>query len=122
MASNATNGNNSLGLYNFLNERMYGLLANEELKKFMKEYSNFLKTFLSSSTAGAARYSKTEFIRLSKQIYDRLSELLGEAVNSNTINRSYTVPDNYNAGSFGPITVANSAIVTVPSGSIWTVI
>jgi hypothetical protein len=46
----------------------------------------------------------------------------GLILNSNTINRSYTVPDNYNAGSFGPITVANTAVVTVPSGSIWTVV
>ena len=46
----------------------------------------------------------------------------GLILNANTINRSYTVPDNYNAGSFGPITVANTAIITVPSGSIWTVV
>ena len=46
----------------------------------------------------------------------------GLILNANTINRSYTVPDNYNAGSFGPVTVANSAIITVPSGSVWTVV
>ncbi len=86
MASNPTNRNNYLGLYNFLNEKMYGLLADEELKNFMKEYSNFLRTFLSSKYSD--RYSKSDFIAISRKIYNKLSELIGEASNSNTLNTS----------------------------------
>jgi hypothetical protein len=33
-----------------------------------------------------------------------------------------TIPVGINAGSFGPITVASGAIVTVPSGGVWTVV
>ncbi len=86
MASNPTNGNNSSGLYNFLNEKMYGLLSDEELKSFMKEYSNFLRKFLSSKYSD--RYSKSDFIAISRKIYNKLSELIGEASNSNTLNTS----------------------------------
>ena len=42
--------------------------------------------------------------------------------NDTTINYSYTITAGKNAGSYGPITIAPSAIVTVPSGSRWVVI
>jgi len=48
----------------------------------------------------------------------------GEAffLNETTINTSYTVPANYNAGSFGPITIANGVTVTVGDGSAWSIV
>lgn len=43
-------------------------------------------------------------------------------LNSTTVNNSYSIPSGQNAGTFGPVTVASGAIVTVPSGSTWTVV
>ena len=43
-------------------------------------------------------------------------------VNEQTVNTSYSIPASKNAMSTGPITVANGAVVTVPSGSRWVVI
>lgn len=43
-------------------------------------------------------------------------------LNGQTVNTSYSIPVGQNAGSFGPITVASGATVTVPSGSTWTVV
>jgi hypothetical protein len=43
-------------------------------------------------------------------------------LNGQTVNTSYTIPVAQNAGSFGPITIASGAVVTVPSGGIWTVV
>jgi hypothetical protein len=42
-------------------------------------------------------------------------------INGITVNANYTIPTNYNAGSFGPISVASGVTVTIPSGSVWTV-
>ena len=42
--------------------------------------------------------------------------------NSTTITTSYTISNNYNAGTFGPVTVNNGVTVTVGSGETWTVI
>ena len=42
-------------------------------------------------------------------------------LNDTTINNSYTIPDNQNAGTFGPITIASGATVTVGPSSTWTV-
>ena len=42
--------------------------------------------------------------------------------NSNTITTSYTISNNMNAGTFGPITVNNGVTITVGSGETWTVI
>lgn len=42
--------------------------------------------------------------------------------NDTTINYSYTITTGKNAGSYGPISIAPSAIVTVPSGSRWVII
>lgn len=43
-------------------------------------------------------------------------------VNPNTVSTSYTIPTNYNAMTTGPISINTGIIVTVPSGSTWTVI
>jgi hypothetical protein len=42
--------------------------------------------------------------------------------NGQTVNTSYTIPVGINAGSFGPITIASGAVVTVPFGGVWTVV
>lgn len=43
-------------------------------------------------------------------------------LNDQTVNNSYSIPSGQNAGTFGPVTVASGATVTVPSGSTWTVV
>jgi hypothetical protein len=42
--------------------------------------------------------------------------------NSQTVNSSYSLTTNRNAMSAGPITVATGVVITVPSGSVWTVV
>ena len=42
--------------------------------------------------------------------------------NSTTITTSYTITNNMNAGTFGPVTVNSGATVTVGSGETWVVI
>ena len=42
--------------------------------------------------------------------------------NGQTVTTSYSIPSGKNAGSFGPITVNSGVTVTVPSGSVWTVV
>ena len=42
--------------------------------------------------------------------------------NDITITASYTITSGKNAGSFGPITVADGVVITVPNGSTWTVV
>ena len=41
--------------------------------------------------------------------------------NSNTMNSPYTIPAGLNAHSIGPITVGNSAVITLTNGSRWVV-
>lgn len=42
--------------------------------------------------------------------------------NDATITTDYTITAGKNAGTFGPVTINSGATVTVPSGSVWTVI
>ena len=42
--------------------------------------------------------------------------------NGTTVTTNYTITNNHNAGTFGPITVNSGATVTVGSGETWTVI
>ena len=42
--------------------------------------------------------------------------------NQQVVNTSYSIPSGINAGSFGPISVASGVEVTVPSGSVWTIV
>jgi hypothetical protein len=42
--------------------------------------------------------------------------------NDQTVTVSYTITDGKNAGTFGPITINSGVTVTVPTGSVWTVV
>ena len=42
--------------------------------------------------------------------------------NDTTITTSYTITNNKNAGTFGPVTVNSGAVITVGSGETWTII
>jgi hypothetical protein len=42
--------------------------------------------------------------------------------NDMTVNSSYSLTANKNAGTFGPVTVADGAVVTVPTGAVWTIV
>ena len=42
--------------------------------------------------------------------------------NENTVTHNYTIQTNYNAGSFGPLTINNGVTVTVPNNSVWTIV
>jgi len=42
--------------------------------------------------------------------------------NDKTITTNYTLSANKNAGTFGPVTVNAGVTVTVPSGSVWTIV
>jgi hypothetical protein len=49
----------------------------------------------------------------------------GDAVfheNDQTITSNYTITSGKNAGTFGPITIDSGVTVTVPSGSVWTIV
>lgn len=46
----------------------------------------------------------------------------GIFVNSQTVSASYSIPSGSNAVSAGPVAVASGVTVTVPSGSVWTVV
>ena len=43
-------------------------------------------------------------------------------VNGQTVTTNYTIPTNYNAGTFGPVSINSGVTVTVPTGSVWTVV
>ena len=43
-------------------------------------------------------------------------------LNDKVILSSYEIPANKNAGTFGPIQVAAAKTVTIPSGSVWTIV
>ena len=42
--------------------------------------------------------------------------------NDQTVTVSYTIPTGKNAGTFGPVSINSGMTVTVPSGSVWTVV
>ena len=42
--------------------------------------------------------------------------------NGQTVTGNYTITNNYNAGTFGPVTINNSVTVTVGDGETWTIV
>jgi hypothetical protein len=43
-------------------------------------------------------------------------------LNDQTVTTNYSIPSGQNAGTFGPVNVASGAVITVPSGSTWTIV
>jgi hypothetical protein len=41
--------------------------------------------------------------------------------NGFTVTTNYTLTANKNAGSFGPVTIADGIVVTIPTGAAWTI-
>lgn len=46
----------------------------------------------------------------------------GIFLNANVITMNYTLPPGYNGITGGPITIENSAVVTIPDGQRWTIV
>lgn len=42
--------------------------------------------------------------------------------NDSVITENYTITENKNAGTFGPVSIADGVEITVPSGSVWTIV
>jgi hypothetical protein len=42
--------------------------------------------------------------------------------NGQTVKNNYTITTGFNAGSFGPVSISSGAIVTIPTGSVWTIV
>lgn len=43
-------------------------------------------------------------------------------VNSQIVAVDYTIPSDQNAGTFGPVTISGGVTVTVPTGSVWSIV
>ena len=43
-------------------------------------------------------------------------------LNGQTVTTNYDIPSGQNAGTFGPVTINSGAVVTVPSGSTWSIV
>lgn len=43
-------------------------------------------------------------------------------LNEQTVNTSYSIPSGKNAGTFGPISIADGVTVTIPDGSAWSIV
>lgn len=42
--------------------------------------------------------------------------------NGKTVNSNYTITTDFNAGTFGPVSVASGVTVTIPTGSVWSIV
>ena len=42
--------------------------------------------------------------------------------NNTNVTASYTITSGFNAGTFGPVTINNGVTVTIPSGSVWSIV
>ena len=42
--------------------------------------------------------------------------------NDTTVTANFTIPTGQNAGTFGPVTVNSGVTVTIPAGSVWSVV
>jgi hypothetical protein len=73
-----------------------------------------------SSTAGFEGYNGTAWSGLGGATGGGTDQIFWQ--NGQTVNTSYSIPASTNAGTFGPVSVSSSAVVTIPSSSTWTIV
>lgn len=78
-----------------------------------------VESYPAGSELTAVRYDGTDAVS-NLTVTGNMSAVIYE--NPNTITQDYTIGTNNNAGSFGPLTIADAATVTLPAGSIWSII
>jgi len=69
----------------------------------------------SGGNAGTPRYN----VAISGGV--AISQFVGN-LNSQIVLESFVVPVGFNTGTFGPVSLATGAVVTVPSGSVCTIV
>ena len=89
--------------------------------------TDLFPSFLSATTGTAASIFTSNAKLLYKPSTGEFkAEVLvaqnGLVVNSATIDTSYSIPSGSNAMSAGPVSVDSGVTVTVPSGSVWTIV
>jgi len=91
---------------NTLNELAEALNDNADILDLYLTQTNASATYLTQSNASATYTPINSTIKL----------------NTQTIESNYTMPVGYNGYSAGPITISASVVVTIPSGSSWSII
>jgi hypothetical protein len=89
--------------------------------------SNLYPTFLSATSGTASTIYTSNANLLYKPSTGELqanevTAMNGIFLNATTISSNYTIAASYNAGSFGPVSVASGVTVTVSSGSVWSIV
>jgi hypothetical protein len=89
--------------------------------------SNLYPTFLSATSGTASTIYTSNANLLYKPSTGELqanevTATNGIFLNATTISSNYTIAASYNAGSFGPVSVASGVTVTVSSGSVWSIV
>lgn len=119
--------NSTLSQYEGFNGSSWSLLGGAVISNDTSTATNLYPTFAGVTSGNVS----TLFTGNAKLLYKPSTGELqstalvasnGLLVNSATVSESYSIPSGSNAMSTGPVTVATGVTVTVPTGSVWTVI
>jgi hypothetical protein len=78
--------------------------------------------FSSSNSGSAVTFSGTVTVFVTYPAYTSVTGATGLVENDNTITASYTINSGRNAMSSGPVSINSGVSVTIPTGSVWTII
>lgn len=81
----------------------------------------FIKPFISANGGAGDGVTELDWIKV-ERVLDSGATNGVFFENDNVINKSYTIPVGKNAMTAGPVTVADGVVITVPNGSVWTVL
>jgi len=85
-------------------------------------YVNAAVSDIASQTGNSGKYLTTNGSTTSWGEVSANSTTYGLFEHANTISADYTITSGNNAGTFGAITIDSGVTVTVPSGSVWTIV
>lgn len=115
------------GNFTYLDEKPTGNIAGGELGSIPYQSDTDETTLLAPSTAGYVLTTNGtgQAPTWQKAAAGAMGGGTANAVffeNDQTVTDDYTITVGKNAGSFGPITVADGVTVTIPSNSAWTIV
>lgn len=119
--------NSTLNQYEGYDGSNWTLLGGAVISNDTATASNLYPTFAGVTSGNASTLYTSNAKLLYKPSTGELQSTAlvasnGLVVNSATVSESYTIPTGSNAMSAGPVSVASGVAVTVPSGSVWTIV
>lgn len=104
--------------------KQYVVINNSDSLVYLRASTPTTGTFIFAGQAALCAWNGSDFVTVAGGSGGATGGGTDQVffLNGQTVTTNYSIPSADNAGTFGPVTINSGVTVTVPSGSVWTVV